>query len=92
MAYQKRSIYEFGDDPHRDREVLAEERADQVKAGDRARRCQDLANAVVSALFGDGLVVDEPAARVITFHVVADHLYGHDRAIDVPADLRYPRR
>lgn len=71
-------------------EIHAEERRDHAKAGARAQRCQDLANAVVSALFGDGLVVDEPAARVITFHVVADYLYCN-RSIDIPDDLRNPK-
>jgi hypothetical protein len=90
MAFVPRSVYEYGDDPERHREVLADERRDHAHAGARARRCQDLANAIVSALFGDGLVVDEPAARVITFHIVADHLYGN-AAIDIPDDLRNPK-
>jgi len=90
MAFVPRSVYEFGDDPERHREVIAEERRDHASAGARARRCQDLANAIVSAFLCDGLLVDAPAARVIAFHVVADHWYGN-AAIDIPDDLRNPK-
>jgi hypothetical protein len=62
---------------------------DHARAGERGERCRDLANAVVSAIDGRGLLRDPRSARVIAFHVVADHLYGNV-AIDVPTELGEP--
>lgn len=73
----------------RDDELRLEEQRDHARAGERGERCLRIANAVVDAINGRGLLRDPRAARVVAFHVVADHLYGNV-AIDVPVRLGEP--
>jgi NAD(P)H-hydrate repair Nnr-like enzyme with NAD(P)H-hydrate epimerase domain len=67
-----------------------EERHDHALATARGQRLDQLARAIVDALVGNGLLSDPRYARVITFHVLADHLYGN-AAIDIPTELEQPR-
>ena len=73
----------------RDEELRAAEAHDHARAGERGERCLQIANAVVSEIDARGILRDPRAARVIAFHVVADHLYGNV-AIDVPVRLGEP--
>jgi hypothetical protein len=63
---------------------------DHARAGERGDRLRTIANALVSALIGQGLLHgDARVARVLAFHTLADHLYGN-RAIDIPTELGKP--
>jgi len=83
MAYVKRSEYEFGDDPIRHRELLAEERRDHAEATARGERLRIIAHDVVRTCFD----ADSPrAARIDVFHVLASYIYP-GRSVDIPANL-----
>jgi len=74
----------------RDEELRAAEAHDHARAGERGDRCRRIANDVISKLIQHSLLTgDAPWARKLTFHVVADHLYG-TAAIDIPTDLGKP--
>ncbi len=73
----------------RDEELQRAEAHDHARAGERGERCLRIANAVVDAINGRGLLRDPRVARILAFHVIADHLYGNV-AIDVPVRLGEP--
>jgi NAD(P)H-hydrate repair Nnr-like enzyme with NAD(P)H-hydrate epimerase domain len=73
----------------RDEEIRQAEAHDHARAGERGERCLRIANAVVDAINGRGLLRDPRAARIVAFHTIADHLYGNV-AIDVPVRLGEP--
>jgi len=73
----------------RDEEIRQAEAHDHARAGERGDRLRQMANDVVSMLDLHGLVRDPREARVLTFGVLADHLYGL-RAVDIPRDLGEP--
>lgn len=69
--------------------MAREERMDHAQAERRGQRVRDLAEAVVAALMGPGLL---PAAHraqavIVAVHILADDLYGN-AALDLPADVR----
>jgi hypothetical protein len=62
---------------------------DLARAGERGERLQRMANDVVSKLLQAGLLKDPRSARVLTFHILADWLYGN-KSIDIPTTLGEP--
>lgn len=73
-----------------DEEIQRAEHHDHARAGERGDRLRHIANDIVSALIASGhLHGDARTARVLTFHVVADHVYA-GRAIDIPLTLGKP--
>ena len=74
----------------RDEELRAAEAHDHARAGERGERLRHIANDVISMLLQQSLLHGDPRlARVVTFHVLADHLYG-TAAIDTPIELGKP--
>jgi hypothetical protein len=74
--------------PHDD-ERRAAEAHDHARAGERGDRLRRIANEVVSRMLAAGIIRDPRGARVIAFHVLADHLYGN-KSIDIPTELGKP--
>lgn len=72
-----------------DEEIRQAEAHDHARAGERGERLRRIANDIISALLGAGILRDPRGARVITFHVLADHLYAM-KAVDVPTELGKP--
>jgi hypothetical protein len=72
-----------------DEEIRQAEAHDHARAGERGERLRRIANDIVSKLLGAGIVRDPFAARVLAFHVLADHLYG-TLSIDIPRELGEP--
>jgi len=74
----------------RDDELRQAEAHDHARAGERGERLRRISNDVVSMLIQHSLLRGEaPWARKLTFHVLADHLYGN-AAIDIPTELGQP--
>ncbi len=73
----------------RDEELRAAEAHDHARAGERGERLRAIANEIISKLLAAGMVRDPFSARVLTFHVLADHLYG-TASIDIPIELGEP--
>jgi hypothetical protein len=61
----------------------------RVRAGERGERLRMIANDIVSHLLAAGIIRDPRGARVLAFHVLADHLYG-SQSIDIPRELGEP--
>jgi hypothetical protein len=73
-----------------DDDIRQAEIADHARAGARGERLRVIANDVVSKLMAAGYFRgDLRGARVVTFHVLADHLYGL-QAVDIPDRLGKP--
>jgi hypothetical protein len=72
-----------------DRDLEAEERRDVTAARRRGAQLYTLAHALVTELVSSAYLPSKWSgpARVICFHVCADHLYGDATAIDVPRHL-----
>lgn len=73
----------------REDELRQAEAHDHARAGERGERLRFIANDIVSHLLAAGIVRDPRGARVLAFHVLADHLYGA-KAIDIPTELGKP--
>jgi hypothetical protein len=74
----------------RDEELRAAEAHDHARAGERGDRLRRIANDVISMLIQQRLLHGSATiARVVTFHVLADHLYG-TASIDIPIELGKP--
>jgi hypothetical protein len=84
MTYLPRSHYELGDPVHE--QIAAEEHTDHSRAKTRGLRLRGLSETIVSGLVARGVLPggQSDAARVITYGILADHLYGV-HAIDIPA-------
>lgn len=65
-----------------ERLLLDDEAFDHARAKARGQRVRALANLIVSALDGHGVLVDQDKARVIVNSVLCDALYA-DAAVDV---------
>jgi hypothetical protein len=78
MSYERRSVYEYGDDP-----AAAEEARDHLLAAARGMRLANLTDAIVGKLDGAGILPQREDATVLIFSVLADLLYGN-ASIDVP--------
>lgn len=72
-----------------DEELTRAAAHDHARAGERGERLRAIANDIVSHLLAAGIIRDPRGARVLAFHVLADHLYGQ-RAIDIPTELGQP--
>jgi hypothetical protein len=72
-----------------DEAIRQAEAHDHARAGERGERLRRIANDIVSKLLGAGIVRDPFGARVLAFHVLADHLYG-TQSIDIPRELGEP--
>jgi len=70
-------------------ELHQAERHDHARAGERGERLRVIANDIVSHLLAAGIIRDPRGARVLAFHVLADHLYGN-QSIDIPGTLGEP--
>jgi hypothetical protein len=73
----------------RDEEIRAAEAHDHARAGERGERLRRITNEIVSVLLAQGLLRDARSARVLAFHVLANHLYG-TASIDIPIELGEP--
>jgi len=73
----------------RDEELRQAEAHDHARAGERGERLRTIANDIVSHLLAAGIIRDPRGARVLAFHVLADHLYG-TRSVDIPRELGQP--
>jgi hypothetical protein len=74
----------------RDEEFREAEAHDHARAGERGERLRLIANDVISKLIQSNLIrVDTKRARIETFHVLADWLYGN-ASIDIPTELGQP--
>jgi len=69
-----------------DEELAQDTRRDHARAEARGERLADLSEAIVSALVGHGLLRQPRTARLVVFHLLAEHFYGN-RAVDIPARL-----
>jgi hypothetical protein len=74
----------------RDEELRRAETHDHARAGERGERLRRISDDVISKLIQHGFLRGDASwARKVTFHVLADHLYGNV-AIDVPTELGEP--
>jgi hypothetical protein len=73
----------------RDEELRQAEAHDHARAGERGDRLRRITNEVVGVLLAQGLLRDPRSARVLAFHVLANHLYG-TASIDIPIELGEP--
>jgi len=72
-----------------DEELEQATKHDLARAGERGERLQRMSNEIVSKLLVAGILRDPRSARVLTFHVLADWLYGN-KSIDIPTSLGEP--
>jgi len=73
-----------------DEELEQATKHDLARAGERGDRLQRMANEVVSKLIQHNLIrTDARHARILTFHTLADWLYGN-KSIDIPTSLGEP--
>jgi hypothetical protein len=86
---EPRSVYEFGDDPVRHREVIADERRDHAHAEARGQRVLHLADQLIDELLGAGVPARRPVLRPLFFRVLADDIY-RNAAIDIPDMVESP--
>jgi hypothetical protein len=73
----------------REDELRQAEAHDHARAGERGERLLRMADAITSALLGNGVLHDTRTARRVTFHTLADLMFGN-RAIDIPQGLDRP--
>lgn len=79
--YEPRSQYELGDPVAE--QLRREEQTDHHRAKARGERVARMAEAIVLALEGRGLLRARHPAMVEIVHVLANHLYSQDTAIDI---------